>query len=229
MARTLEAASADGRSVSWTETPDLVPFPELVNFRRLPSGAGYVRLEAWLPSAEPAVDAALDELRRCPRLIFDLRATPGGNLVLAARTRDRFLRRTTRLGTIRYSAGGGELSRPFPLIAAPPPAGRCWRGELVVLTDPLTYSASEDFLLGLKGLEHVRVVGEPSGGGSGRPRTVRLIPPLVLTVSTALTYDREGRCIEGAGIGVDLAVPAMEADDDSGGPIDRVVAAAERM
>jgi carboxyl-terminal processing protease len=83
---------------------------------------------------------------------------------------------------------------------------------VVVLTDSLTFSASEDFLLGLQGLEHVTVVGRPSGGGSGRPRALRLLPGMTLTVSTALTYDREGHCVEGAGIPVD--VPATGSDDE---------------
>ncbi len=54
------------------------------------------------------------------------------------------------------------------------------------------------------------VVGEPSGGGSGRPRSLRLLPGWTLTVSTALTYDREGRCIEGAGIPVDVRLAAFD-------------------
>lgn len=74
------------------------------------------------------------------------------------------------------------------------------------LTDPLTYSASEDLLLGLQGLAHVEVVGLPSGGGSGQARVVRLLPGFRLMVGSCLTFDREGRCIEGAGIAVDRRV-----------------------
>jgi len=48
----------------------------------------------------------------------------------------------------------------------------------------------------------VEVVGEPSGGGSGRPRSIPLLDDAVLTVSTALTFDHFGRCVEGRGIGV---------------------------
>jgi carboxyl-terminal processing protease len=159
---------------------------------------------------EEAVDEAFAELARCEPLVLDLRGNPGGNLVLACRTRARFLREPTTLGSIRYSVGGGRLSEPFALTAEPASPERRWPGRLVVLTDPLTFSASEDFLLGLQGLEHVTVVGEPSGGGSGRARALRLLPGWTLTVSTALTYDREGRCVEGSGIPVDLYRPAFD-------------------
>ena len=133
--------------------------------------------------------------------------------MLASGTRDRFLRERTPLGSIRYSVGGGELSEPFALVAEPADTGKRWPGRLVVLTDPLTFSSSEDFLLGLQGLEHVTVVGRPTGGGSGRPRSLRLLPGMSLMISTALTFDRNGRCIEGAGIPVD--VEAWVADDET--------------
>ncbi len=67
----------------------------------------------------------------------------------------------------------------------------------------MTYSAAEDFLLGLQGLEHVIVLGEPTGGGSGRPRTITITSELTLSISTVLTYDRNHRCIELNGLPVD--------------------------
>jgi carboxyl-terminal processing protease len=224
--RELAAVSPEGHDASWQEPARPIPFDELVTRRRLPSGAGYVRIEAWAAGAgiEDALDEALSELRGADRLIVDLRGNPGGNLVLACATRQRFLRRETSLGSIRHSIGGGRLSQPYPLVAEPAAEGQRWRGRLIVLTDPLTYSSSEDFLLGLQGLDHVFVVGQPSGGGSGRPRSLRLLEGTTLTISTALTYDRLGRCIEGAGIPVDLQVPALPQVEP-----DPVLAAAESV
>ena len=211
--RALEATSPDGEHVAWSEAPATFPTP-LVESRRVDPAVGYVRIAAWV--AEQGIDAALDtaftELRDCDRLVLDLRGNGGGNLVLARRTQTRFLRERTELGTIRYSTGEGELSRAFPLVAEPAPLEQRWGGDLVVLTDSLTFSASEDFLLGLQGLDHVSVVGQPTGGGSGRPRALRLLAGMTLTISTALTYDREGHCIEGAGIPVDVA--AAGTDDE---------------
>ncbi|WP_158564184.1 hypothetical protein [Jiangella anatolica] len=46
-----------------------------------------------------------------------------------------------------------------------------------------------------------------SGGGSGRPRTVALQRGVVLSVSTALTYEPDGRCVEGAGLAVGRVLP----------------------
>lgn len=86
-----------------------------------------------------------------------------------------------------------------PLTSVPSDRPR-WAGRLTVLTDPSTYSAAEDFLVGLQGLDHVTVLGERTGGGSGRPRIPPLGPDLSLRISTAITYDRSGNPVERRGI-----------------------------
>jgi carboxyl-terminal processing protease len=222
VSRVLSARSPVGDVVTWSETPSPLPPGDVVAWSRLAGGAGYVRVAVWVAGhgVEDAFDTAIGELSGCDPLILDLRGNPGGNLVLASKTRARFLREQTLLGSIRYSVGAGELSDPFPLVGEPAPAAQRWRGRLVVLTDSLTFSSSEDFLLGLQGLDHVLVVGQPSGGGSGRARALRLLPGMTLTVSTALTYDRQGHCIEGAGIPVDVA---------STGSDEEVLAVAEKL
>ena len=224
MPRVLTAARADGREVTWEEEAvdpaggaggDLAPAALRC---RVPSDRGVAGGRRRESTRRCASCAAREEL------ILDLRRNPGGNLVLAATTRDRFLRTATTLGSIRYSVGGGELSPAVPLAAEPPEPRRGGRAVSIALVDELTFSSSEDFLLGLQGLEHVTVVGRPSGGGSGRPRSVRLLPGWTLTVSTALTYDRSGRCIEGAGIPADVLVPLRP-----GGDRDDALEAAERL
>ncbi len=214
VARALTAVSPSGEGVTWDEEPTPLPEDPLVTFGRLEGGSGYLRIGTWAVGhgVDEAVDRAFAELAGCDPLVLDLRGNPGGNLLLARRTGGRFLRERTALGSIRYSVGEGRLSEPFPIVGEPAPPEQRWPGRLVVLTDPLTFSASEDFLLGLQGLEHVTVAGEPSGGGSGRARSLRLLSGWTLTVSTALTYDREGRCVEGAGIQVDVPLPAFDVE-----------------
>ena len=214
VARVLTAVSPQGAVVAWEDYPTLLPADPFVDWRLLDAGIGYLRVEDWIADSGigERIDHAFDELRGAETLILDLRGNPGGSLVLASRTRDRFLRESTPLGSIRYGVGGGAISEPYPLTAEPAPVEKRWPGRLIVLTDELTFSSSEDFLLGLQGLDHVTVVGRPSGGGSGRPRSLRLTRGVTLTVSTALTYDRKGRCVENAGIPVDVEVAG--ADDE---------------
>jgi carboxyl-terminal processing protease len=219
--RELVAESPAGARVTWREAPPADPWEPVAAWRRLPSGAGYLQVRAWLKGGalEAVVDEAFEAIRRAGRLVVDLRGNPGGDLVLAHRFRDRFLRGPATMGSIRYSVSHSVLSEPEPILAEPAPAEKRWAGRVRFLTDPLTYSSSEDLLLGLQGLEHVEVIGEPSGGGSGRMRVLRLLPGWRLTVSTALTYDRAGRCVEGAGIPVDRPVAPDRFSDDGTDPV----------
>lgn len=215
--RTFTAKKPTGEIITWAESPSpTLPFP-LVTWSRLPTGTGYLRIEQWRDDSgiDDMLDQAFGELQDSGRLIVDLRSNTGGNLILAHSFRDRFLRTKTLMGSLCVSTGYGNISSAAPIIGEPTQQHRPWRGEVRFLTDPLTYSASEDALLGLQGLLHVKIVGEPSGGGSGRQRTIPLQPKYLLFVSTALTYDRHNHCIEGAGIPVDIPVTPNRFDPNA--------------
>jgi carboxyl-terminal processing protease len=190
--------------VPWVETTTALPVTSVLQHARRHDGRHVVRLRAFDPSLD--LDAAFTDIfeqaRGTAELILDLSGNTGGSLTAATRLRDRFLRDTTPIGWIRFTTGTGRLDDLTPRSAEPSDLSR-WNGALTVLVDAMTYSAAEDFLLGLEGLDHVRVLGESTGGGSGRPRTMKLTDDLDLTISTALTYDRTGRCIELNGIPVE--------------------------
>lgn len=207
--RALHARSPQGDPRSWQEAPTAAPWDAIVTWDRTPNGNGHIRINGWHDSGafHDAIDAALAEFASLDRLIVDVRGNVGGSLVAAQAFRDRFLHTRTELGSIRFSRGDGTLAPATPLVAEPSADRRRWTKPVRFLTDGLSYSATEDALLGLQGLGHVQVVGEPTGGGSGRPRAIPLWPGVTLSVSTALTFDRNGRCIEGHGIPVDLPVP----------------------
>lgn len=207
-ARRMRARKPDGRIVHWVETYQTLPWRTPISADRLLSGTGYLRIRGWLGNDrwEEELDNALNDLRACPRLLVDLRGNVGGSLVAAQGFRDRFLTGRTQLGSIAFARGDGTLSHREPIIGEPHEGNR-WDRPVRFLVDRQCYSATEDALLGLQGLPHVQLVGEPTGGGSGRPRTLRLTDRLSATISTALTYDRHGTCIEGQGLPVDLALP----------------------
>lgn len=196
---------ADGSTVTVDDVPGNSTWPRPIEHHRLPSGTGYLRLRRWLPGDADAIDAALTDLEHAERLIVDLRGNAGGTLVAATAFRRRFLLHPTRTGSVRFSVGDGTLTPPAYFDDEPSDRRR-WTRPVRFVTDALTYSASEDALLGLGQLDHVEVVGEPSGGGSGRPRSVPLLGSSLLTVSTALTFDHAGRCVERAGIHLDRPV-----------------------
>lgn len=192
------------RSVTWVERAVPRTLEQLMTVRKNRSGDTVVLLRAFDPSA--GIESALDEVCAAAtpsqHMVLDLRGNVGGDIMLAGRVRDRFLRARTMVGSAAFTDGRGGLSQPQPRWAEPPVHG-AWPGTLTVRVDASTYSAAEDFLVGVKGLDHVTVVGERTGGGSGRPRTVPLGPGCSLRISTAITYDRLGHPVEFHGISPD--------------------------
>lgn len=217
--RHLEARGPGGAWARWTEvfTP---PTGAPVDWTILPSGHGYLWIGAWVPGfgVEDAIEEAMVALQRCDRLIVDLRGNAGGRLWMAHAFRDRFLPDRRICGTIRHTEPGGRLGPPEALWGEPSTATR-WTRRVRFLTSPLSYSSSEDALLGLAGLPNVQVVGEPSGGGSGRNRRLRLLPGWRLTIATAITYDARGRPVEGQGIPVDRLVNVRRDRPDGSDPV----------
>jgi carboxyl-terminal processing protease len=211
--REFTARGPHGEKRTWIEMVRPFSLDELMDVQVVANGILYVRLHNWIDGVgiEERFDRVIADHAHRGTMVLDLRGNTGGNLLMAKRMRRRFLRERTLLGTIQFTRGDGTLADPVELWEDPADTG-CWPGRLVVLTDALTYSASEDFLHGLQGLPHVTVMGSPSGGGSGRPRTLPLIPGWSVTVSTALTFDRSGHCIEGQGIPVDVAVDPFTDD-----------------
>lgn len=211
--REFRATSPEGKQRSWTEVAGPFSLDQLLVSNVVADNIVYLRMHNWIEGVgiPERLDQIIAENTHRHTMVLDLRGNTGGNLLMAKQTRRRFLRQRTLLGTIQFTRADGTLAEPVQLWDEPGDSIR-WPGELVVLTDPLTYSASEDFLHGLQGLSHVTVIGSPSGGGSGRPRTLPLVPGWSVTMSTALTFDRHEQCIEGLGIPVDIEVNPFTED-----------------
>jgi len=223
----LTAQSPTGKILEWDEMTQIKLYDPVVSWRKLKSGNGYLKITAWLrgKNIDKLLDQAFKELSCCNTLIVDLRNNPGGDLFLAHSFRNRFISESRTVGYIMQTLPDGSMSEKESIMAKPAAIEKRWRKPVRFLTDPLTYSASEDMLLGLQGQENIEIVGEPSGGGSGRVRLIRLIPGWILTISTAITSDIYGNCIEGRGIPVDtLVVP----DRANSGNLDIVLSKADK-
>lgn len=91
---------------------------------------------------------------------------------------------------------------------------------VVVLSNAGSFSAADGFLNAFADLPQVRIVGEPSGGGSGATRQFQLPKTrLDIALSSMASYRPNGKLFDGSGIEVDLAVqPRLEdytSDTDS--------------
>ncbi|WP_120006059.1 S41 family peptidase [Nesterenkonia muleiensis] len=186
------AQSPGGEKTSWDEpAPDAEP--------SVRGSAAAIRISRFDSRTPELLAGELSARQDQSEITIDLRGNVGGSLVAADQCRRMLIREAGEHGTIRYSDGRGGFSASYPICLEPDDVE--FHGQVRVLVDAMTYSAAEDFLQPLAWLGHVRVEGGPTGGGSGRPRTVPLKDGYTLRVSTAITYTPDGQPIEYQGIG----------------------------
>jgi hypothetical protein len=76
---------------------------------------------------------------------------------------------------------------------------------VIVLMNAKCFSATDIFLAGLKGLENVTLLGQPSGGGSARSRSVR-VGDIQLRLGSMVSYQPNGLLFDGHGVQPDILV-----------------------
>lgn len=137
---------------------------------------GYVRVGSF--GTQPSVTAMSEMLlsfKDCPALIIDIRSNGGGLLTAAEALASSFVKERTLVGYMQHKTGRGhsDFSAPEPVYLNPS-EGVKWLRPVVILTNRRTYSAANAFVMYLQGQNHVLLVGDDTGGGSGLPFTAEL-------------------------------------------------------
>lgn len=195
----------NAQEVSWVEAQEPLTLASELEVAQLSESVIKIILRSFSPI--PGILSTFKDLCRTAsqhtHMILDLRGNVGGNLVLARELQSLFLKETTWVDSVSFTDGCRNLG-PKSSRWSHPNTKAQWPGTLEIWVDSMTYSAAEDFVLGLKGLEHVTIRGTRTGGGSGRPRTIPLGPHLFLRISTAITFDRNDSPVEHFGIEPDV-------------------------
>ncbi len=111
------------------------------------------------------------------------------------------------------------------MVVSPDPARPHFEGAVALLIDAGCFSATDIFVGAFHGLPNVTLIGEPTGGGSGRARGVRLAhSKLQVRLSTMASFRPTGQRYDGVGIAP--AVAAAYTLDDAVGRTDSILAAA---
>ncbi len=111
----------------------------------------------------------LKKMSAAKGLILDIRNNGGGALTSAEKLARHFVRTKTHCGYIQHKTGKGhnDFSSPEPLYLEP--ANVVWARPVVLLTNRKVYSAANHFVMLMKPLPQVCVMGDKTGGGSGLP------------------------------------------------------------
>lgn len=184
-----------------------------LKYRILDDNIGYIRCETF---EYDFGDGNLHEIMRtlalCDGLIIDVRNNGGGQVTAAQTLASLFLNEKTLCGYMSHKTGTGHNDFSTPeAINIEPFVGLRWQKPACILTNRSTYSAANCFVMYLKGLSNITVVGDVTGGGSGMPLNSELPNGWSLRFSACPMYDRNGQLTE-QGIAPDVKVDITSAD-----------------
>lgn len=204
-----------GRAEEYQQTGGL-------KYRILKNNVGYVRCTTF----EYAFgDGNLQEMMRylatCNSMIVDVRSNGGGMLTAAEKLASLFVNEETTVGYMCHKTGTAhDAFSAIEPINLKPFTGLRWQRKLYILTNRRTYSAANSFVMFLKGLPQVQVVGDRTGGGAGMPFSAELPNGWSIRFSACPMYDRNHQITE---MGIDPDVKIDITSDDFRRGVDTIL------
>ncbi len=165
-----------------------------IDYRVLDDNTGYIRYDDFTNGiGEGNLDEVMMHLMPCSGLIIDIRSNGGGLLTNAEKLAARFCNETTLVGHYQHKTGPGHSDfSDMEERYLDPAAGIRWQKPVVVLTNRHVFSAANEFVMYMKELPRVTIVGDRTGGGAGMPFNSSLPNGWSVRFSAVPMYD--ARC-----------------------------------
>lgn len=168
-----------------------------IKYTTLPSNIGYMYVGSFEGSiSSDNVSLMLLRLAESKGIIIDIRNNGGGMLTSAEELAAHFVSGKTHCGYIQHKTGKGhnDFSSPEKLYIEP--NGVIWKKPVIVLTNRAVYSSANHFVMLVKPLPQVVVIGDKTGGGSGLPLNSTLPNGWTVRFSACPILDIEGKHTE---------------------------------
>jgi carboxyl-terminal processing protease len=191
-----------------------------MRYGRISAEIGYVYIGSFGGRGwEHEIDAVLASFATAHTVIIDIRNNGGGSSNTAEAIAGRFVERERLFAHIRWRDGPAhdDLTDFIPLRIKP--VGPRFTGNVIVLTNRKAVSASEHFVLALRGQSGVLIVGDTTAGGFGNPMIRELPNGWTYRLPQWAEYDAQRVSHEGIGLVPDIVVPLTFGD--SAGLVDR--------
>ena len=188
-----------------------------IKYTTLTDSIGYAYYESFSDGLNiNNLSLMLLALKECKGLIIDIRNNGGGMITTAEKLASAFTDKKIHCGYMQHKTGPGhnDFSEP-EAIYLEPSKGVIWLRPVIVLTNRVVYSAANHFVMLMKELPNVLILGDITGGGSGMPMSSTLPNGWSLRLSACPTLDAKGNSTE-FGIEPDLRVDISSKDWNSG-------------
>ena len=175
-------------------------------------GVGYLRIKDFLGGGwTDEVDAALAAMDAATTMIVDVRDNFGGEDGTAIAIAGRFADRTHDYGFIRLRNGPDHGDFTGFISEHVSPLGRRFAGTVYVLTNRRVFSSAEDFVLAMRTLPNVTVVGDTTAGASGGPLVRELPNGWTFQISEWMEFTPDKRTFESIGLAPDVVAKSSAA------------------
>ena len=165
---------------------------------RLPSNIGYIRFNIWVLPQMAKLQEALKILNNARGIIIDLRGNPGGFGAMTTGLAGLLVQAETSLGTNK------NRTEETNLIVYP--QENSFKGNLIILADSETGSASEVSTAGMQGIKRAKVIGETTAGAV-LPSVIEKLPTGATFLYAIADYKSPDKTlIEGRGVKPDIEV-----------------------
>jgi len=164
---------------------------------------------------------AMKSFANCRGLIIDVRNNGGGSLDLSKQLASYFFTNDVVTGYIRHKTGNGhsDFSAAVEIIT-PTHKTIQWQLPVIILTNRLSYSATNDFVNRMKRAPNAIIVGDKTGGGGGLPFSSELPNGWMVRFSASPMFNSDMQNTE-FGIEPDYTVNLSILDQEKG--IDTII------
>ncbi len=189
-------------------------------YGQLSAEIGYIHVSTFDNSGTDYsfIDNILTELQSGEGIVIDVRNNGGGDESNAKTVAGRFADRERLYCTMKYRNGPSHDDFSDPVRRYVAPSGNShFSGNVVLLTNRNVGSAAEDFVLMMREMPAVTVVGDTTTGSSGgSPVTKELPNGWLYRIPTAMQFTTRGEVFEGVGIAPDTALWISITDERQG-------------
>ncbi len=208
-----ESDSFQAASVLAGQSPTALP----VEFRVLPSGHGYIKINSFLDNDVLSIQVWERAMRyfndnKIPGVILDMRQNSGGSGWLADQMAAYFFSKVTVVGnSAYYNKGSGQfyMDPGDEQSMIPPPSDLQYSGPVVVLVGPACASACEFFSYNMTVNNRAVIVGQyPSEGAGGSVEAFYMPEGIYCQLTIGRAVDSQGNIhLEGKGVVPTVKVP----------------------
>ena len=178
---------------------------------------GYVYYESFEKSiTQPQLDTVFGSFQFTKGLIIDIRGNLGGASENAEMLFQQFVKgeKLVKYEVGKSGSGHDDLSPALPLYVHNA-RGLTYGHPVCLLTNRSCFSASNDFVLFMSGLDNVRLVGDQTGGGGGIPQQYSLSNGWTLQYTATMTLSPDKLNVE-SGIQPDVKVGISNIEETQG-------------